>query len=183
MRKYACFALFVLAAVAYPAAAEEILYLTNGSQMPVVSHWVEGDMIHVDLGGNGFMAFPKSLVERIDSDTKLQLKPSTVSSAPRGRMATSRGGGRPGRSSRPAPLPLQVDDSVETDKYGMAIVTPLKGKGRAAEKLKRYASPGRRPVAGQRQNGGYQGTTREGSHHVIDSGQRTPKRRVGVQRR
>ena len=76
-----------------------------------------------------------------------------------------------------------MDDDVETDKNDMAVFTPLKGQGRAAERLKQYVLPGRGTSAGRRQNGGYQGSEREGNHNVIDGGQRVPKKRFGVQRR
>ena len=36
---------------------------------------------------------------------------------------------------------------------------------------------------GARQAGGFQGAQREGNHHVIDSGQPQPKKRVGIERR
>jgi hypothetical protein len=177
MRKHACSVLLALALAALPAAAEEVLYLTNGSQMPVISHWVEGDMIHVDLGGNGFMAFPRQLVERIDTDTKVKLRPS---SAARGRMTPSSGRDvAASRPERPKRVAAQVDDRVSTDKYGMAVVTPRQGQGRAAEKLKRYARPGEGSTPGMLQRGGLKGGVREGNHYVLDSGEQ-PRRRRGV---
>ena len=55
-----------LISVALPAMAEEILHLKSGSAMPIVSHKVDGNMIHVDLGDNAFMAFPMTMVDRVE---------------------------------------------------------------------------------------------------------------------
>jgi hypothetical protein len=55
-----------LLTLALPVWAEEILFLKSGSAMPVVSHKVDGNMIHVDLGDNAFMAFPLSMVDRVE---------------------------------------------------------------------------------------------------------------------
>lgn len=182
MRKAECFVLLVLGAMAaLPATAAEVVYFANGSQMPIASHWVEDGMTYVDLGGNGVMAFPTSLIERIDSDAKIQLTASS-NAATRGRMAPSRPGADV-RPERPQRAPLEIDTEVETDGMGMAVTTPLKGQGPAAERLKQYALPGQGVPAGTRQQGGFQGAEREGNHHVIDSGQRIPQRRVGVQQR
>ena len=48
------------------AWAEEVVFFKSGSELPIVSHKVEGGMIHVDLGGNAFMAFPLSVVDRVE---------------------------------------------------------------------------------------------------------------------
>jgi hypothetical protein len=49
------------------AAADEIVYFTNGTAMAIRSHKLENDMIRVDLGNNSAMAFPVSMVEKVES--------------------------------------------------------------------------------------------------------------------
>ena len=61
------------------ASAEEVIYFTNGTVMPIRSHKIEGDTIKVDLGDNGFMAFPSSVVEKIEEAADVVLMPSTGS--------------------------------------------------------------------------------------------------------
>jgi hypothetical protein len=72
-------AILLMAFAAGSASAEEVIYFTNGTEMPIRSHKVEGDQIKVDLGDNGFMAFPKSVVEKIESAPGVMLMPSTGS--------------------------------------------------------------------------------------------------------
>ena len=49
--------------------ADEIVHFTNGAEMTVRSHAVEQDntMVRLDLGGNSFIAFPMSMVDKIVS--------------------------------------------------------------------------------------------------------------------
>lgn len=68
MRK--SFLILVLVAAGFlstPTPAEQVIYLTNGSFLPILSHRIEGDMIYVDLADNASMAFPAELVEKIES--------------------------------------------------------------------------------------------------------------------
>ena len=46
--------------------AEEIIYFTNGTAMPIQSYKIIDEMIHVDLGSDGKIAFPERNVERIE---------------------------------------------------------------------------------------------------------------------
>lgn len=69
-----------------PASAEEILFFTNGTSMPIRQHVIRGAMVHVDLGSDGFIAFPGALVLRIEkADAKIKLKGSSPSRPPIGR--------------------------------------------------------------------------------------------------
>jgi hypothetical protein len=45
--------------------AEQILYLSNGTKMPIRDHVVRDEMIHVDLGDGASIAFPLSQVEKV----------------------------------------------------------------------------------------------------------------------
>ncbi len=65
MRKFGLF-LLALALFAAPTLAEEVIYFTNGSSMPILDHIVEEEMVKVDLGEAGFMAFPMTQVDRIE---------------------------------------------------------------------------------------------------------------------
>lgn len=67
-----CAVAFVLALVAsaLPALADEVIYFTNGATMAIRSHEVEGDMIRVNLGAGAVMAFPISMVERVQVGTR-----------------------------------------------------------------------------------------------------------------
>jgi hypothetical protein len=67
----------LLLTLAGPAIAEEIIYFTNGTSMPIRSHKVDGEMIHVDLGSEAFMAFPLRMIEKIAAAGKeIALRPS-----------------------------------------------------------------------------------------------------------
>jgi hypothetical protein len=62
--------LLVLAAlsrVPMAALAEEIVHFTNGAEMTVLSHAVEPgkNTLRLELGGNSFIAFPMSMVDKI----------------------------------------------------------------------------------------------------------------------
>ena len=72
-------AILLLVFAAGSASAEEVIYFTNGTVMPIRSHKIEGDTIKVDLGDNGFMAFPRSVVEKIEENVDVVLMPSTGS--------------------------------------------------------------------------------------------------------
>jgi hypothetical protein len=48
------------------ARADEILFFTNGTTMPIRSHRIEKGMIHVELSAKSEMAFPSSMVDRIE---------------------------------------------------------------------------------------------------------------------
>jgi hypothetical protein len=53
-----------------PVLAEEVVFFKSGAALPIVSHKVDGNMIHVDLGDNAFMAFPISVVDRVEQAGK-----------------------------------------------------------------------------------------------------------------
>ena len=49
------------------AFADEVVHFANGAEMTVHSHTVEQDksMVKLDLGGNSFISFPMSMVDKI----------------------------------------------------------------------------------------------------------------------
>lgn len=58
------FGVLALATVS-TARADEIVYFANGAEMPVRAHTLEKDMVKLDLGGNSFISFPLSMVDKI----------------------------------------------------------------------------------------------------------------------
>jgi hypothetical protein len=58
----ACIGLLPLAAF-----ADEVVHFTNGAEMTVKTHTVENDksMVKVDLGGNSYISFPMTMVDKI----------------------------------------------------------------------------------------------------------------------
>ncbi len=72
MRKSPGRGFLVVAASAFvftASLADEIVHFTNGAEMTVRAHSIENDksMVKLDLGGNSFIAFPMSMVDKIVS--------------------------------------------------------------------------------------------------------------------
>jgi hypothetical protein len=160
--------LVILACV--PAFSEEIVYLTSGSAMAVRSHVVKGDMIHLDLGGDSFIAFPMALVDRIEGAQGIQLKPSHSnvihSPAPGAAAAdyTARGL-EVNRVSRER-QPVESNPHIQVDpRMGIAgyVEDPSKGD-------RSSVSTGRREVLGLPSSDAYRGTSRLGNKFVIQGG-------------
>ena len=59
--------------VASAARADEIIYFTNGTYMKILAHEVKGDMIKVQMDGNGSMGFPTRMVDKIEKDMGIAL--------------------------------------------------------------------------------------------------------------
>lgn len=181
--------------LATPSYAEEIIYFTNGTTMPIRSHNVKDDMIHVDLGDNGFMAFPFEVVERIDRAGKnVLLKHS--STAGRNQRVDVAGDATGSYPVTGAPMRRRGADDEEivisappenTDERGLAVVRPF-GLGNGENKGK-FGVVGTSsifdgPMSNQ-PGEGIIGARRVGNRHVIDSGvgpQARPRRArtVGV---
>jgi hypothetical protein len=169
-------ALFLVLA-AGTARAEEIVYFSNGSTMPIRSHEVRGEMIHVDLGGDAFMAFPLSMVEKVVAAGKeVVLDPSfsggnMISSGP------GQGGNHPVRGSVPTAysksknkLPMQVaaeDPEVEYDgNMGVAVYRPFQGSNQMGKRG--LGASGNQRAMGLSDRAG---SRRVGGRHVIGSTQ------------
>jgi hypothetical protein len=67
---------FVLASGA--ALADEIIHFENGTHLPIRSHTVKDGMVHVVMGSNASMAFPTSMIDRIERGGKLIYDPSVA---------------------------------------------------------------------------------------------------------
>ena len=66
-RKYLVPSLLVLAVASVPALADEIVYFTNGTSMPVESYSIEDGTIRLDLGDQAYVAFPVAQIDRIET--------------------------------------------------------------------------------------------------------------------
>ena len=106
--------LLLVAIAAGPVLAEEVIHFTNGTVMPIRSHKIEGDTIKVDLGDNGFMAFPKSVVEKIEEAPDVMLMPSTANQMFAGSGTSNRVyGASPRQSATSWQLPTQGDTTSD----------------------------------------------------------------------
>jgi hypothetical protein len=176
------FLLLAVVCLIGPAMAEEILYFTNGTSMPVRSHRIENGMIHVDLGGNAFMAFPENMVERIESaDGSVSLPPSnlienkngavqrTTSSHQRADVKTAtRGRG----DEQYKIIERSSSAEVETDENGVAIYRPRTNH----PAKRRVGATGNLAGLGVASGQRYEGTTQMGTKHVVDT-PRNPRQR------
>src|SRR5262245_681061 len=74
MKRFGRISLVAVAVGALPltAYADEIVHFTNGAEMTVRSHTVEKtkEMVQLDLGGNSYISFPMSMVDKIVSAGK-----------------------------------------------------------------------------------------------------------------
>ena len=171
-----------LLAFALPVCAEEILYLKSGSAMPVVSHTVDGDMIHVDLGDNAFMAFPLTMVDRVEragenvmlrrsnsgGTNVMTPKPDPTGSFPVRGSAQSRKSDK-----RRFEEESRADGSVEMDSSGVQVYRPY---GNSSHPGKRKVGLAWDERVLQNSGAGYRGATPVGNRHVI--GSMVPRRRT-----
>jgi hypothetical protein len=126
----------VVAAVllaALPAAAEEIIYFTNGSSLPVRGHVIEGEMIKVDLGDDGVMAFPRFVVDKIvEAPRGVVLKPSPTNRIVGGNPLT-RVYATPPQERDGWELPDQGRAPVNRDERGLAVDALFPGTDHAGK--------------------------------------------------
>jgi hypothetical protein len=178
-------------ALMIPAAAEEILHLTNGTTMAVRSHEMKDGMIHVDLGSNGFIAFPAELVERIEgADGKIKLTPSRPMAESSGvtQMAAGQGRRAPTSDAKKAEFEVQAAQTqpkgknVVTDENGLNAYKPFRGSRNAGRRS--VGAVGNTKLL---QGGGrYAGTVPLGNTHVIGGtmdprGRGRPPAAIGIE--
>lgn len=175
--------LLVLAvALGSPVLAEQIIHFTNGDSMPIRSHEIKGDMIHVDLGGDGFIAFPASKVERIEEAGR-----DVLGSVPSGNQMTADPNGDfsvRGTRTRPVKRAPTVSDgrqiNVEKDENGVLGYRPYADSPHAGKRQLRVV--GDRRIRRAMNNGpgaeGPRGTTTVNGRHMI--GPVGPKRGTAV---
>jgi len=177
--------LAVALTVAAPTLAEEVIHFTNGTSMAIRSHSVDdAGMIHADLGGDSFIAFPAYQVESIgEAGASVRLEPSKPRSAAKStrRMvaASSRDVGRStAAKARPAErlaahqrTGVDVAPTVQRDKNGLAVVRPDTTSKNPHKRS--IAFTGRGSIGGggraQRDDGGRLGSTSVGRREMIQS--------------
>jgi hypothetical protein len=170
MRRAPLLALLLILASA-PLFAEEIVYLKSGSAMPVRSHQVVGDMVHLDLGGDAFIAFPMALVDRIENTKGVELKPShsnVIRSAggPQGVAADYSARGLEVNRVTREQIPKTDDPHIQVDpRMGIVgyVEDPSKGE-------RSSVSTGRRELLGLPSSDAFRGTSRLGNKFVIQGG-------------
>ena len=164
-----------------PAMAEQIVYFTNGTSLPIRTHRVEDGMIYLDMGQDNIVGFPFELVERIDQAGRdVLVRPSSsankifgdevptadTSYPAGGREMTHTKAGWRGDGIRQAgesPSPV-----VETDEKGMATYRPMGWSNGAQRRIRLtgHAAVTGGPVATTREEG-IIGTSKLGQRHVI----------------
>jgi hypothetical protein len=172
-----------------PALAEEIIYFTNGTSMPIRGHEVKGEMIHVDLGSEAFMAFPLRMVEKIEAAGKeIALRPSFSGGT---NVITAKGpdpsgnypvkGSYPGHRGKNAdalPRIISRDEINDMDGgTGLAVRRPMKGHDAENRRALGVTSRGNAVgLSGGGDDGGMLGTRKVGARNVIggDSRRRDP---------
>jgi hypothetical protein len=169
--------LALLAMIASPLAAEEILHFKSGAAMPVVSHRVDGAMVHVDLGDNGFMAFPLANIDRVEiAGPHIILEQSTMRASgtsvmriapdPTGDFpvkATARADGRNGRRFEDE---TDFDPAIEIDERGVAAYRPMSTSQQAAKRELAFTG-NRRVRTNSGTPGALRGARQVGTRQVI----------------
>jgi hypothetical protein len=168
-----------------PALAEEIIYFTNGTSMPIRSHEVKDEMIHVDLGSEAFMAFPLRMVEKIEAAGKeIALRPSFAGGT---NVITAKGpdpsgnypvrgsySGHRGKNADALPRIISPDEINEMDgNLGLQVHYPRKGH-QAANRRGIGVTGGSNAVgvSGGGDDGGILGSRKVGTRNVIGSDSR-----------
>jgi hypothetical protein len=170
-----------------PALAEEIIYFTNGSSLPVRGHVVEGEMIKVDLGNDGFMAFPNSVVEKIvQADADVVLRPSLANVID---GSSNRVYATPAqqRDSWALPEEVQTPSPILTDRGGVAVIPVFPNSDHPGRAKMMSSNVLGNAGAGTAGTQGSPGAERLGVGQIIqgDPSQYNPQRKkfVGLQQR
>ena len=183
MRRLILFAPAVLLVlIGGSVAADEVVHFKSGGTLPIVSHKIEGGMIHVDLGDNAQMAFPMSVVERVVEAPRGTMFGRGAAGSSNVMSASPNGAGEfAEQNAMPA---LQADGAVngqpEEKGYdpaldvvnGVAVYRPVAGSGNPAKAD--TAVTGHSRVRESRGGPGtLNGAHQVGTHQVIGA----PKRR------
>lgn len=177
--------LLVLAVASAPALAEEIVYFTNGTSMPVESHSVEDGTIRLDLGDQAYVAFPVGQIDRIETaDGKVRTSDSIranriVGSGPAGSVPSRQR--RAWQGSSVGNRQSTGDSAGGADHNGIAVYRPYANSAAANKRQFSTVAGGNRAAASSKSDSGVIGTTRVGSRFVLPTPEseanRTP---VGV---
>lgn len=164
------------ALVAAPALAEEIVHFTNGTTMAIESHSIEDGNVRVNLGGQGFLAFPLEQIEKIETAQGDAPLPRPNANQIVNRPKATAGvisGSRPSRVRRgqyQTPTAEPDRDPTSVDRNGLAVYRPFgknappnkQGIGLTGRRELRSRQPARSSTATD-----MTGTTRVGARHVL----------------
>jgi hypothetical protein len=140
-----------MALLASPALAEEIIYFSNGASLAIRGHKVTEGMIHVDMGDDGFIAFPMSMVDRVEkAGQDVYVPPSSSTELRRNQMVEGATGSDSGQlvtssahnrdqTERDYYNEAREDPNapkVKVDENGMAYMQPFPNGGAARQKLR-----------------------------------------------
>jgi hypothetical protein len=180
-----CFILpvLLLLTLSGTALAEEIIYFSNGTSMPIRRHEIKGEMIHVDLGSNSFMAFPVRMIERIEEAGKsVALRASSGGNTVLSATVPTPGGNYPVRGSYSGQAPRNEpevqflsNDDFEAMQSASTRRNPqmhYHGTGRTAPNKARGgqvvgATPRKHSAAGINYPGVDSGIRKQGTRSVI----------------
>jgi hypothetical protein len=170
------------------ALAEEIVYFTNGTSMPIRKHEIKGDMIHVDLGGDAFMAFPMRMVDKIESAGKTVMLSrssggSNIISAtgpdPSGNYPVR--GSYPGHRGKKQETRIISKEELNQMENGLGLQVHRPMAGHEAQNRRALGVTSRTKAiqvsgGGGGEDGGMLGTRKVGTRHVIgaDTHRRDP---------
>jgi hypothetical protein len=180
----------VLVLIAPSVLANQVIHFTNGVTLPVRSVDKRDGMYHVDLGGNGRMAFPAYLVERIERSDRVKLSAGTqLPTGSKLMTATSYASGsdiQEGLAQREAQLAQQAAreeqaakvDSIQVDSSGTVVHRPHAGsRGSARQNIGLTGSMGARNST----VGGRPGAaTRVGGKYVLNGNRQTRRQPTGI---
>jgi hypothetical protein len=146
-------------------------------------------MIHVDMGDDGFIGFPMSMVDRVEKAGKdVYVPPSSKTELRRNQMiegATSSDSGEQVSSSynrdpmvdRDYSSPREAATKVEVDEHGMSYIPAFPGSAGARGKMRVTGRVGGNSPLNRNPEKGLVGTRRLGMHQII--GEITPDQQKG----
>jgi hypothetical protein len=188
----ACLILCALVLSAPSAVADQVVHFTNGVTLPVRSIEKQASMYYVDLGGNGHMAFPAYLVERIERSDRVKLPPSSVDMTQHNGLMTASTYAtgsdlQQGMELREAQLAKQAARKAQASKVDEIEVT-ASGNVVHHPHANRSTSRARQSIgitgSGAARNSGAMGrpgaSTRRGGKYVIDGNRHVRRRPTGI---
>jgi len=166
--------ILVIALVAAPALAGEIVHFNNGTTMVIEEHSLQDETVRVNLGGQAFMEFPLEQIDRIETTSgQVSLSRSGANRiVPSGNAAAVGGYSRPDRRWGQSVDNQQVGDpNVGVSDNGLAVYKPFGAN--AADNKRNFGLTGRREAMNAPSNTGsaMRGTQRVGSKVVLPGNQ------------
>ncbi len=154
--------------------------------MPVRAYRVDAGMVHVDLGGDAFMAFPETQIDRIEDPRRaLNLKPSTGKSRQKGRMVATAGrnpGSAASRGASPEMRPASSTAHQPPDRYNPGQQPQTDDRGNYTGSMGQGIADPSQVSNGQ--DGGLRGAQRVGGRNVMPGNYNMARpRAVNVQMR